>query len=70
MRGKTYIASTIKEDVRNKVAYIFGADGKVTTSTEYMVFNVIVTPGKEVFILKNHTTGKNKRARKIFVKEA
>lgn len=70
MRGKSYTVFTGHENwksIKEKTAYIIGSDGRVNTATAYTVYNLIVTPGKEIFILINPKTGKQKRARNIFV---
>lgn len=71
MRGKSYTAASsvisYKNNIKGRTAYIIGSDRRVNTKTAYKVINLVVTPGKEVFVLMNLETGKQKRAKNIFV---
>ncbi len=72
MRGKTYLATHMQDEdyyaSLGKAVYIFNArERRVNSSQEYRLENHIVKPGHEVFVLRNTKTGKQARAKAIFV---
>lgn len=70
MTGKIYHAGNIMindcDCIREKKVFVVSANNTVNLKQEYKYFNYICIPGKEVFILINVKTGKQKRAKKIF----
>lgn len=68
MKGKSYTAGTPEaSEAVFENCFFIDSKGRANSRTEYRVQNVIVTPGKECFILYNPETGKTRHAKRIFI---
>jgi len=73
IRGKLLYANCVNLDALDELersrVYIVNKNRTVKLERTYELYNWIVIPGREVFVLKNPETGKMTRSKIVFIEK-